>query len=115
MRGALVSMFTNSNDEGVTRTVSRALSFFARNADSGTFNEFLKASIMSDKNVQDALIKNNLDSIDNALARQFAEDYRNVAHEADVPLNTETLGYYLDAVLDHDTSLNVWKRQSMPC
>ena len=115
IHNAILDIYGQNNTGQTAQQVQAALEFFSQNASEGTFATVAKDAILSSKQHVDLFTAGNAVSIDNPLAAKMVADYQSLTDIAGVPRNKETLGVYLDELLDPTTELNVFKRQSVVC
>ena len=104
------------------QAMQKILDFLATRADDNTFKEFATSAILSSKEHVDAftgseskLLQLQDDGAVSASMVKMIEDYRDLTKTYGVERNKETLGIYLDELLDPETALDVFKRQSVVC
>lgn len=114
-RAGILELYDSVPSDKKTRLYSQAMSFFAQYADQGMYSTFVKNAILNSDAHRNMFLHGDTSSIENGLARGLVQDYQNLTDIAGVPRNKETLGLYLDELLDPTTELNVFKRQSVVC
>lgn len=111
-----------TNADKRVSAMRNVLDFLTTNADDATFREVATSAILSSKEHVDAFTGSEAKFMklrDDAAASpsmvKMVEDYRNLTETYHVDRNKETLGIYLDELLDPETELDVFKRQSVVC
>lgn len=109
-----------------TEAMQKVLTFLAHHADATTFKDVAVEALLSSKEHTSLFLGsfNDFLSFLDSYSRSansapewthLVSDYRNITELADVPRNKETLRIYLDELLDPETELDVFKRQSVVC
>lgn len=115
----MVSLLLDGVGTGSEDSVAVArelIHFLSLNAPSeiGNFGEIATSIMTADKNIVEAFTNPNVQTT--GLMQQLATDYRSKVQEAGIKsYSVETMTDYLSAVLDPETSMNVYKRTSRLC